>query len=132
MLGQVRSVDSNSGCLMLKLVPPTLYLSLMMRNVCKKSSCKVSFLEKIFWLHCMWNLYLSGKLTLVSWASSVLFIYFWLHWVCIALCRLSVVGDEWGLLSSCSARASYCGGFSCCGAQALEHVGFSSCSAWAQ
>ena len=29
---------------------------------------------------------------------------------------------EWGLLSSCGAQASHCGGFSCCGAQALEHV----------
>ena len=28
-----------------------------------------------------------------------------------------------GLLSSCGARASHCGGFSCCGAQALGHVG---------
>ena len=27
---------------------------------------------------------------------------------------------EWGLLSSCSARPSHCGGFSCCRAQALE------------
>ena len=26
---------------------------------------------------------------------------------------------EWGLLSSCSAQASHCGGFFCCGAQAL-------------
>ena len=28
--------------------------------------------------------------------------------------------SEWGLLSSCSAWASYCSGFSCCGAQALD------------
>ena len=27
--------------------------------------------------------------------------------------------SEWGLLSSCSAQASHCSGFSCCGAQAL-------------
>ena len=26
---------------------------------------------------------------------------------------------EWGLLFSCGARASHCGGFSCCGARAL-------------
>ena len=47
-----------------------------------------------------------------------------------------------GLLSSRSALASHCGGFSCCGARALERAlcsrgsvvaehGFSSCSSWA-
>ena len=36
---------------------------------------------------------------------------------------------EWGLLSTCSAWASYCGSFSCCTAGALGHVGFSSCDA---
>ena len=30
---------------------------------------------------------------------------------------------EWGLLFSCSMRASHCGGFSCCRAWALTHVG---------
>ena len=35
------------------------------------------------------------------------------------------------LLSSCSVRASHCGGFSCCGARALGRVGFSSCGSWA-
>ena len=35
--------------------------------------------------------------------------------------------SKWGLLSSCNAKASHCGGFSCCGAQALGHVDFSSC-----
>ena len=33
--------------------------------------------------------------------------------------------DEQGLLSSCSAGASHCGGFSCCRVQALGHMGFS-------
>ena len=28
-----------------------------------------------------------------------------------------------GLLSSCSVRASHCGGFFCCGAQAIGHMG---------
>ena len=37
---------------------------------------------------------------------------------------------EWGLLSSCGAQASHCGGFSC-GAQALGHGAFSSCGTWA-
>ena len=38
---------------------------------------------------------------------------------------------EWGLLLSCSAQASHCGGFFCCGAQALGHAGFSSCNSQA-
>ena len=59
---------------------------------------------------------------------------------------------EQGLLSSCSWRASHCGGFSCfraralehiqvsvvtaqglisCNSRALEHMGFSSCGVWA-
>ena len=36
-----------------------------------------------------------------------------------------------GLLSSCDARASHCGGFSGCGALALRHVSFNSCGSWA-
>ena len=39
---------------------------------------------------------------------------------------------EWGLLSSCSAQVSHCGGFSRCGARALELSGFSSCGTWPQ
>ena len=35
-------------------------------------------------------------------------------------------GGEWVPLSSCSARASHCSGFSC-GAQAPGHTGISSC-----
>ena len=38
----------------------------------------------------------------------------------------------WGLLSSCSAQAFHCGGFSCCRTWTLGHEGFSSCSTWAQ
>ena len=37
---------------------------------------------------------------------------------------------KWGLLSSCSVRASQCSGFSDCGPQALEHEGFSSRGTW--
>ena len=36
---------------------------------------------------------------------------------------------EQGLLSSCGAQASLCGGFSCCGAQVLGHAGS---AVWAQ
>ena len=38
---------------------------------------------------------------------------------------------EQGLLSSCSVRASHCGGFFCCGAQALQLIGINSCTVWA-
>ena len=48
----------------------------------------------------------------------ILFIYFWLCWVFIALNVFSSCGEQ-ELLSSCSAWASHCGGFSCCRAQAL-------------
>ena len=46
-------------------------------------------------------------------------------------CRLFSSCGERGLLSSCSAWASHCSGFSCCGAQALRGVD-SRCSTWAQ
>ena len=52
--------------------------------------------------------------------------------------RLSLIAAKWGLLSSCSARASHFGGFSCFGAQALgawvsvvSAFGLSSCGAQA-
>ena len=48
----------------------------------------------------------------------ILFIYFWLCWVFIALQVFPSCGEQ-ELLSSCSARASHCSGFSCCRAQAL-------------
>ena len=50
------------------------------------------------------------------------FLCFWLCWDIAAAspgCR------EWGLLSSCGAQASRCGGFSCVGAQASRCGGFS-------
>ena len=46
------------------------------------------------------------------------FIYFWLHWVFVAVCGLSLVAVR-GVTLHCSAWASHCGGFSCCGAWAL-------------
>ena len=48
-----------------------------------------------------------------------LFIYLWLPWVFVVLCKLSSVPVSRELHSSCSAWASHHGGFSCCGAQAL-------------
>ena len=48
----------------------------------------------------------------------ILFIYFWLHWVFVAACRLSLVAESRATLC-CGGRASHCGGFSCCRARAL-------------
>ena len=46
------------------------------------------------------------------------FLFFWLHWVFIAACRLSLVAASGGTLC-CGAWASHCSGFSCCRARAL-------------
>ena len=66
-----------------------------------------------------------------------LFIYFWLSWVFIAARGLSLVAASGGY-SSCSARASHCGGSSCFRAQTLSAwasvvvaCGLSSCGSWA-
>ena len=48
----------------------------------------------------------------------IYFIYFWLHWVFVAACGLSLVVES-GAALHCGVRASHCGGFSCCGARAL-------------
>ena len=48
----------------------------------------------------------------------ILFIYFWLHWVFVAVHGLSRVVSS-GATLCCCARASHCSGFSCCGAWAL-------------
>ena len=53
-----------------------------------------------------------------SFVLSYLFTYYWLHWVFIAVCGLSLC-REWRLLSNFSVWASHCKDFSCCGAQAL-------------
>ena len=49
----------------------------------------------------------------------ILFIYFWLHWVFIAACGLSLVAARGEATLRHSAQASHCGGLSCCGAWAL-------------
>ena len=81
----------------------------------------------------------------------ILFIHlFWLCWVFVAACGLSLVAASGETTLHCSARASHCGGFSCCGARALGarasvvvahglsscgsralECRFSSCGAWA-
>ena len=67
----------------------------------------------------------------------ILFIYFWLCWVFVAACRLSLVWRA-GATLPCGARASHCSGFSCCRARALGAwasvvvaCGLSSCGSWA-
>ena len=55
-----------------------------------------------------------------------LFIFGWVGFSLLSVGFLWLC--EWGLLSSCSARASHCSGFSRCRAQALVCVGFSSCN----
>ena len=63
------------------------------------------------WVRCHWEIAMNrGSLGLF-----LLFICCWLPWVFVAF---SSCGEQ-GLLSSCSARASRCGGFSCRGAWAL-------------
>ena len=67
----------------------------------------------------------------------LLFIYFCLCWVFIAVRGLSLVVAR-GATLCCGVWASHCGGFSCCGARALgtrasvvvAH-GLSSCGLWA-
>ena len=66
-----------------------------------------------------------------------IFIYFWLRWVFIAVCGLSLVVVR-GATLRCSAQPSHCGGFSCCGARALGArasvvvaCGLSNCGSWA-
>ena len=53
-----------------------------------------------------------------SFFFNFLFIYFWLHWVFIAVRRLSLVAEVRTTLH-CGVPVSRCGGFSYCGAQAL-------------
>ena len=52
---------------------------------------------------------------------------FWLPWLFIAACGLSLVVASWGYSSS-GAWASHCGGFCCHRAGALKRTGFSSCA----
>ena len=60
-----------------------------------------------------------------------LFIYFWLHWVFIAVHRLSLVAASRGTLH-CGARASHCSGFSSLQSMGSRRTGFSSCGTQAQ
>ena len=59
-------------------------------------------------------------------------VYFWLGWVFVATCKLSLVAESGGSLSSCGVWASHCSGFSCWRAYAPGCIGFSNCGTWAQ
>ena len=58
----------------------------------------------------------------------LIFDYFWLHWVLVAVHGFSLAAVSGGLLSRCGVQASDCSGF-CCRARALEHW-LRSCGAW--
>ena len=77
----------------------------------------------------------------MAWSQLPIFFFllfiFWLCWVFVAACGLSLVAASRGYLH-CGARASHCSGFSCCRAQALGarasvlvERGLSSCGSWA-
>ena len=51
------------------------------------------------------NVYLD--LLSIFFKEIILFIYFWLRWLFVAVWAFSSC-SEWGLLSSCSAQVSYC------------------------
>ena len=72
-----------------------------------------------------------GEVCSGSRGSLFLFIYSWLGGVFIAAQTFSSCGEQ-GLLSSCGAWASHCGGFSCCRTRALGLEGLSSCGKWVQ
>ena len=70
---------------------------------------------------------ISSRLSLFSFFFFVSCDFFCFNLIFLALAVLSPYCCEWGLLSSCGAPASHCGGFSCCRAQALGCTSFSSC-----
>ena len=70
--------------------------------------------------------------------NKFIYLYFWLRWVFVAACRLSLVVTSRATLRW-SVRASHYGGFSCCGARDLGAQAsvavacrLSSCGTWAQ
>ena len=72
--------------------------------------------------------FLAGAVTALSFLNFISL--FWLHWVFIAVHRLSLVVVS-GSYSSCGAWASHCGGFSSCRAWVPGCVHFSSWNTWA-
>ena len=58
-----------------------------------------------------------SKLAFFFFFKEIVFIYFWLYWVFSSCVWTFFSYSEQGLLPSCSAWTSHCGGFSCGGAQ---------------
>ena len=77
------------------------------------------------WLIYLFDLFLFFKL------DFRLFIYYFWFWLLHVGLKVGATCSKWGLLSSCSARASHGGTFSCCEAWALQHAGLSRCDTWA-
>ena len=71
-------------------------------------------------------------LHLENWLIAV-YVLFKIYGCAVSLLQCGVFSrcGEWGLLSSCGARAFHHGGFPCCRAQALGQAGFSSHAPWA-
>ena len=57
--------------------------------------------------------------------------YFWLHWIFIAACGLSLVMVSRNYSLVVGNGISLSGSFSYCRARSLKHVSFSSCGSWA-
>ena len=64
--------------------------------------------------------------------EDVCWFLFWLCWVFVATCGLSLVAASGGYSLVEVSRASHCDGFSCCRAQAPGCLGFNSCGMWVQ
>ena len=60
--------------------------------------------QKKAWIVCVF-FYFFYMTVLFFFKKKMLFMYFWLHWVFVALCGLSLVTLH------CRARASHCGSF---------------------
>ena len=67
----------------------------------------------LFLWHCHFLIFSVFSLFFRWFLKVILFIYFWLHWMFVAACGLSSSCSKWALLSSYSAWASHCSGFSC-------------------
>ena len=101
-----------------------LYLSAHFHSLCVFSS-EVSLLMSAYWRVL---LFLYNQ-PLLSFNTLCFFLYLFIYGYTgsfFAVHGLFLAGN-WGLLSSCNAWASLCGGFSCCREWVLGHVVFSSC-----
>ena len=82
--------------------------------------------QKNAWIEFMFYLFIYIYMAVLFFKEEMLFIYFWLHWVFVASCGLSLVPLH------CRAWASHCGSCVFLWAQALGCLGFSNCCTRAQ